>query len=141
TALIGQVDAVAQRSVQQHLTGARQKAIAIDSNLVASCHCLIPEGFKFPTTAGAVDPPSLLPGMRSKTIALDSPRSAVETPISWSYQDNRAKRVRQSGERVLRAPRDVLQKRCMHGNEAKNGSGGVRRFARGRCPCRRRARL
>ena len=48
TAVIGQVDAVAQSSVQQQLAAARQKAIAIDSNLVTSCHCLIPEGFKFP---------------------------------------------------------------------------------------------
>ena len=47
-AVIGQVDAVAQSSVQQQLAAARQKAIAIDRNLVTSCHCLIPEGFKFP---------------------------------------------------------------------------------------------
>ena len=56
-AVIGQVDAVAQSSVQQQLAAARQKALAIDSNLVTSCHCLIrllslirltPEGFKFP---------------------------------------------------------------------------------------------
>jgi hypothetical protein len=48
TAVMRQVDAVAQGSVQQQLAVARQKAIAIDSNLVTSCHCLIPEGFKFP---------------------------------------------------------------------------------------------
>ena len=47
-AVMGQVDAVAQSSVQQQLAAARQKAIAIDSNSVTSCHCLIPEGFKFP---------------------------------------------------------------------------------------------
>jgi hypothetical protein len=47
-AIIGHVDAVAQSSVQQQLAAARLKAFAIDSNLVASCHCLIPEGFKFP---------------------------------------------------------------------------------------------
>jgi hypothetical protein len=56
---MGQVDAVAQSSVQQQLAAARQKATAIDSNLVTSCHRLIPEGFKFPSTAGAGDPPSL----------------------------------------------------------------------------------
>jgi hypothetical protein len=47
-AVIGQVDAVAQSSVQQQLAAVRQKAMAIDSNLVTSRHCLIPEGFKFP---------------------------------------------------------------------------------------------
>jgi hypothetical protein len=46
---MGQVDAVAQSSVQQQLAATRQKAIPIDRNLVASCHCLIPEGFKLPT--------------------------------------------------------------------------------------------
>ena len=45
--VMGQVDAVAQSSVQQQLAAARQKAIAIDSNLM-TCHYLIPEGFKFP---------------------------------------------------------------------------------------------
>ena len=45
-AVKGQVDAVAQSSVQQQLAAACQKATAIDSNLVASCHCLIPEAFK-----------------------------------------------------------------------------------------------
>jgi hypothetical protein len=47
-AVMGQVDAVAQSSVQQQLAAARQKAIAIDRNSVTSCHCPIPEGFKFP---------------------------------------------------------------------------------------------
>jgi hypothetical protein len=47
-AVIGHVDAIAQSSVQQQLATARLKAFAIDSNLVASCHYLIPEGFKFP---------------------------------------------------------------------------------------------
>ena len=47
-AVMGQVDAVAQRSVQQQLAAARQKAIAVDSNSVTPCHCLIPEGSKFP---------------------------------------------------------------------------------------------
>jgi hypothetical protein len=27
--------------------------------LVSSCHCLIPEDFRFPSTVGADDPPSL----------------------------------------------------------------------------------
>jgi hypothetical protein len=44
TAVIGQFDAVAQSGVQQQLAAARRKASAIDSNLVTSCHCLIPEG-------------------------------------------------------------------------------------------------
>ena len=48
SAVIGQVDAVRQGSVQQQLAAARQKAIAIDSNSVTVCHCLIPEGLKFP---------------------------------------------------------------------------------------------
>jgi hypothetical protein len=52
-AVIGQVDAVPQSSVQQQLSAARRKALPIDSNLVISCHCLIPEGFSFPSTAGA----------------------------------------------------------------------------------------
>ena len=55
--VIGQVDAVAQSSVQQHLAAARQKAMAIDSDLVTSCHCLIPEGFNSPSGLG--DPPSM----------------------------------------------------------------------------------
>jgi hypothetical protein len=42
-----QVDAVAQGGVQQQLAAARQKAISVDSNSVTSCHCLIPEDFKF----------------------------------------------------------------------------------------------
>src|SRR5262249_40509873 len=53
-AVIGQVDAVVQSGVQQHLAVVRQKAIAIDSDLVTSCHCLIhliPEAFKSPSTA------------------------------------------------------------------------------------------
>src|SRR5262245_31756909 len=61
-AVIGQVDAVVQSSVQQQLAAARLKGIAIDSNFVTSCHCpirLIPEAFKAPFTADAGDPPSL----------------------------------------------------------------------------------
>jgi hypothetical protein len=61
-AIIGQLDAIVQSSVQQHLAVVRQKALAIDSNFVTSCHCLIrliPEGFKFPSAVGAGDPPSL----------------------------------------------------------------------------------
>ena len=47
-AVMRQVDAVAQGSVQQQLAAARQKAIAIDSNLVTSLPLSDPEGFKFP---------------------------------------------------------------------------------------------
>jgi hypothetical protein len=45
-AIKGQVDAVAQSGVEEQLAAARLKALAIDSNLVTSCHCLIPEDFK-----------------------------------------------------------------------------------------------
>jgi hypothetical protein len=48
-AVIGQVDAGAQGSVQQQLAAARWKGIAIDGDLVASCHSPIPEGFKSPS--------------------------------------------------------------------------------------------
>ena len=58
-AVMGQVDAVAQRSVQQQLAAARQKALPIDRNLVTSCHGLIPEGFKLPMYGGADGTPSL----------------------------------------------------------------------------------
>jgi hypothetical protein len=43
-----EVDAVAQGSVQQQLAVARQKAIAIERNLVTFCHRLIPEDLRFP---------------------------------------------------------------------------------------------
>jgi hypothetical protein len=46
--VIGQVDAIAQGGIQQQLAALRQKARAIDRNLVTSCHDLIPEGPKFP---------------------------------------------------------------------------------------------
>jgi hypothetical protein len=60
TAVIGQVDAVTQSSVQQQRAAACRKAIAVDRNLVTSCHRLIPEGFKFPIYGWcAGDPPSL----------------------------------------------------------------------------------
>jgi hypothetical protein len=48
TAVIGQVDAVAQGGVQQQLAAAGLKAGAIDGYFAASCHYLIPEGFEFP---------------------------------------------------------------------------------------------
>src|SRR5215475_5476101 len=44
TAVIGQVDAVLQRCFQQQLAATRPNAIAIDGNVVTSCHCLVPEG-------------------------------------------------------------------------------------------------
>jgi hypothetical protein len=44
---MGQVDAAAQSSVQQQLPVARQKAGAINRNVVTG-HASIPEGFKFP---------------------------------------------------------------------------------------------
>jgi hypothetical protein len=44
-AVMGQLDAVAQSSIQQQLAAGRQKALAIDGYLVMSCHCLILEGF------------------------------------------------------------------------------------------------
>jgi len=47
-AVIGQIDAVAQSRVQKQLTSTRTKAFAIQCNLVAACHCPIPEGFTFP---------------------------------------------------------------------------------------------
>jgi hypothetical protein len=47
-AVMRQVDAVAQRSVEQQLAVARQKAVTIDRNAVSSCHCLIPEGLNSP---------------------------------------------------------------------------------------------
>jgi hypothetical protein len=46
-AVVGQLDAVAQGSIQQQLAAGRQKAFAIDGYLVMSCHCLslILQGF------------------------------------------------------------------------------------------------
>src|SRR5262245_39504187 len=58
-AVVGQVDAVGQSSVQQQLAAARQKAIAIDSNLVSSCHCLSRKASTSPSAAGARDLPCL----------------------------------------------------------------------------------
>jgi hypothetical protein len=76
-----QVDAVAQGSVQQQLAVARQKAIAIDSNLVTSCHSLIPEGFKFPVYGWRSRPAvAALPGMLSK-------RSGSETPTPFGSRN------------------------------------------------------
>jgi hypothetical protein len=46
-AIMGQVDAVAKGGVEQQLAAAREKAFAIDRDLVTSCHCLIPEIFEF----------------------------------------------------------------------------------------------
>ena len=64
-AVMGQVDAVAQSCVQQHLAAARQKAIAVDRYPVTSCHGLIPEGPKFPVCgwrnrAAVAAPPRML---------------------------------------------------------------------------------
>jgi hypothetical protein len=56
-AVVGQVDAIVQSGVQQQLAALRQKTLAIDSNFVTSCHCLIPEGFKVPIYGCAGDPP------------------------------------------------------------------------------------
>ena len=53
SAVMGKIDAVVQCSVQQQFAAARLNAIAIDSDLVASCHCPIPEGFKFLTCGGS----------------------------------------------------------------------------------------
>jgi hypothetical protein len=44
---MGQVDAMAQSSVQQQLAAPRQEAVAIDSNSVTSCHRLTQEGSRF----------------------------------------------------------------------------------------------
>jgi hypothetical protein len=57
TAVMREVDAVAQGSVQQQLAVARLKAIAIECNLVTFCHCLIPEDFKFPVCGWCSNPP------------------------------------------------------------------------------------
>jgi hypothetical protein len=43
TAIMREIDAVAQGSVQQQLAVACEKAIAVERNLVTFCHCLIPE--------------------------------------------------------------------------------------------------
>jgi hypothetical protein len=48
TAIMREVDAVAQGSVQQQLAVARRKTIAIERNVVTFCHCLIPEDLKLP---------------------------------------------------------------------------------------------
>jgi hypothetical protein len=44
SAVKGQLDAVAQRRIEQQLAAAGDKTFPIDRNLVASGHFLIPEG-------------------------------------------------------------------------------------------------
>src|SRR4029079_8640342 len=83
-AIIGQVDAGAQSSVQQQLAAASQKATAIESNLLASWHCLIPEGFKFHLRLVRVTAVAALPGMLRRATSLicntHPHRWAGETP-------------------------------------------------------------
>jgi hypothetical protein len=65
-AVIGQVDAVSQSSVQQQLAAACRKAASIDGNLVTSRHCLIPEGSPVYGWSGR-PAAAALPGMLSKS--------------------------------------------------------------------------
>jgi hypothetical protein len=82
-AVIGQVDAVAQGSIEQQRAAARQEAIAIDGNLVSSCHCLTRKASKLPIhRLVRVTRRAELPGMLSKPSVSDLKppphRSAVE---------------------------------------------------------------
>jgi hypothetical protein len=50
-AVIRQVDAIVESSVQQQLAAVRHKALAVDGDFVTSCHYLIrpiTESFRFP---------------------------------------------------------------------------------------------
>ncbi len=77
-AVIGQLDAVAQGSIQQQLAAGRQKALAIDGYLVMFCHCLslILQGFFL----------------------------SIGPKHGLFYGDNQAKKVRLSGGRVVALP-------------------------------------
>ena len=104
--VMGQVDAVAQSSVQQQLAAARQKAIAIDSNLM-TCHYLIPEDFGVPRRRLVqLTRRRRASGMLSKPSVLDlthPPPSFGSRNADFAvYHHNQAKRAKQSGERVLR---------------------------------------
>src|SRR5262249_54376523 len=66
------------RGVQQQLSAARWKAAAIDSDSVASCHCLFPEGFKFPFYGWCEWPPPALPGMLNVLCCRPSPSDLLQ---------------------------------------------------------------
>src|SRR5262245_5924024 len=88
TTVIGQVDAVVQRRIQQHLAAARQKAIAIDRNVMTSCHSLIRK--------------AKVPHLRLVRVTRRR-LHFLEGSANQAYQ---AKKGKQSGESVLPAPCD-----------------------------------
>ena len=107
-AVIGQVDAVAQSSVQQQLAAARRKAMAIDSDLVTSCHCLIPEGFKFPIYGWCGRPAvAALPGMLTKPSVSGEKRETIWRESASSTLQKGCKR--RGASSVRRRQRDLIE--------------------------------
>jgi hypothetical protein len=72
-AVVGQLNAVTQGSVEQHLAAAGHEALAIDSYLMMFCHCPILKAF----------------------FVINGPKYGL------FYGDNQAKSVRQSGGKVV----------------------------------------